>query len=127
MPSIDRVALRGALGMAAMVPLSTPAMASEARLVSCAPVDCLQLSGRRADAATPVLINDHVVAVQGNKRWRVRLPVATIRAWSTPHARSVRVTMPDPSGGEPIAEEAVLPIGLLGPRIDLAALIVRVR
>lgn len=91
------------------------------RLVSCGAEDCLLVTGRRADKGSPVSINGHVVAVEGGRSWRARLPLATVRAWSTPYARSVTVT----TGPTDSMAEASLPIGLLGHVTNLAALVVR--
>lgn len=101
------------------------APAPHTRLVKCGTETCLLLSGHRADAAAPVSINDHVVAVSGGRSWRARLPLETVRAWSAPHARSIAVAVirPDGSADKPVA--ASLPIGLLGHVTDLAALVVR--
>ncbi|MEH3036252.1 MAG: hypothetical protein PGN23_07135 [Sphingomonas adhaesiva] len=119
-----------ALFVAAFLPAPLPAAASaapQAKLVSCEPVDCLQVSGTRASSDAAVLINGHEVAVEGGRRWRVRLPVATVRDWSSPRARTIRVTLATPAQDRVTEHEADLPIGLLGGRIDLAALVVRLR
>lgn len=112
--------------LAAFLPGAAMA-APQARLVSCEPVDCLQVSGTRASRDTAVLINGHAVDVDGGRRWRVRLPVETLRAWSRPRARTLRVTLATPTGDLAQEHEADLPIGLLGGPIDLAALVVRLR
>ena len=84
--------------------------------------DCLLVSGRRASADAQVFINDHPVAVEG-----VRLPLDTLRAWSPSRARTLSVTTADRGGdGAATTQLADLPIGLLGHRIDLAMLTVRV-
>jgi hypothetical protein len=49
------------------------------------------------------------------------LPVATVRAWSEPFARTIEVS----TAG--VAEDADLPIGLLGRAENLAMVIVRVK
>lgn len=101
--------------------------APQAKLVSCEPVDCLQVSGTRASRDTAVLINGHAVDVDGATRWRVRLPVETVRGWSVPRARTIRITLATPATDSAVEQEADLPIGLLGGRIDLASLVVRLR
>lgn len=118
------LALAGLLLAAAAVPAAAAAE-PQARLVSCEPVDCLQVSGTRASPDTAVLINGHAVAVEGGRRWRVRLPVETVRDWSSPRARTIRVTLATRAFDRVRDEEADLPIGLLGGRIDLASLVVR--
>ncbi len=122
MRSIDLAALLAA----ALLPAAASA-APQAKLVSCEPVDCLQVSGTRASPDAAVLINGHEVAVEGGRRWRVRLPVATVRDWSSPRARTIRVTLTTPAQDRTIDHDTDLPVGLLGGRIDLAALVVRLR
>ncbi|HEX7857164.1 MAG TPA: hypothetical protein VF503_26070 [Sphingobium sp.] len=110
--------------------LATTAMAAPApntRLVSCGPETCLVVTGHRASVTSRVSINDNVVAVEGGRSWRVRLPLATVRAWSAPFARSIAVAVAQPDGLVEASTEAELPIGLLGHRTDLAALVVRAR
>lgn len=99
------------LGAAAMgASLSMPAFAAEAlstRLVSCGEESCLLVSGTRTDANALVAINGRVVAVEGARKWRVRVPVNTLRQWSAPSARTIVVSI----AGVP--DEADLPIGML--------------
>lgn len=104
--------------------VSAPAVAARepvTRLVACGTQNCLLVSGQRADSAAPVSINGHVVATEGARKWRVRVPVATIRAWSALHARTISVTVAD------VSHEASLPVGMLGPSRELAMLVVRVK
>jgi hypothetical protein len=115
--------LRICIGLAVSL-LSTAAVASPApatRLVSCESDSCLLVTGHRANSATPVSINGHVVAVEGGRSWKVRLPLATVRAWAEPYARSIDVT----DGTAETTAEASLPIGLLGHVTNLASLVVR--
>lgn len=100
---------------------ASAAPAPGARLVDCRPESCLLISGSRADVASTVSVNGHAVAVEGGTKWRVRLPVSAVRAWSAPRARTIMVSV----GG--VAAEADLPIGLLGHRSDLAMLVVRAK
>lgn len=112
------------LMLSPLLAMSAPALAADApstRLVACGSESCLLISGRRADAAAPIVVNGHAVAPEGGRRWRVRIPVATVRAWSPPYARSVSVRVAD------VAHEARLPIGMLGTSGDLAMLVVRVK
>ncbi|PZQ63103.1 MAG: hypothetical protein DI544_02740 [Sphingomonas taxi] len=124
MRSIERVA---AVLLAAAFVHAAASAAPRAKLVSDHPVDCLQVSGTRPSTAAAVLINGHPVAVDGGRHWRVRLPVETVRGWSRPGARTIRVTLATPAGGRAVEYETDLPVGLLGGRIDLAALVVRLR
>ena len=107
----------------ALATAATPALAGapEARLVRCGAASCLLVKGLRADVASAVTVNDHPVAVEGGRRWRARLPVAMVRAWSAPHARTLDVAV----AGE--AFETALPVGMLGRSKDLAMLVVRAR
>lgn len=128
MPSTDPFRWYGLAGAVTIALLPAPVLAeTSTRLVSCPSGDCLLVSGRRADPAVPVLLNGHAVTAEGGRKWRVRLPLDTLRRWSAARARTIRVTLPDPRTREDKHEEAPLPIGLLGDRIDLAALVVRVR
>lgn len=121
---------RGLLPIAGAAMLTAGGAAAEApraRLVSCPVADCLLVSGQRATADAPVRINDHPVAVEGGRRWRVRLSLDTLRAWSPSRARTISITTADrAAGGAATTQQADLPIGLLGHRIDLAMLTVRV-
>lgn len=121
------VGLLLATGAATLAAGGAAAEAPRARLVSYPVADCLLVSGRRASADAQVFINDHPVAVEGGRRWRVRLPLDTLRAWSPSRARTLSVTTADRGGdGAATTQLADLPIGLLGHRIDLAMLTVRV-
>jgi hypothetical protein len=71
-----------------------------------------------------VQINGHAVHVEGKQRWRVRLPLETVRSWSVPFARTIEVTLLDPSNPGEGSHKAKLPIGLLGHVSDLASLVV---
>lgn len=107
------------LGVILAAALATPAAAeTRARMIDCAAGSCLLVTGHRADAASTVSINGHAVAVQGTRRWRVSLPVETLREWSAPFARTIAVAVAD------IETHAVLPIGLLGHAENLAFLTV---
>lgn len=113
-----------ALAMLLACGVSAPAMAgakSDTRLVGCGAESCLLVTGRRHDAHSPVSINGHAVPVEGAHRWRAVVPVATVREWSAPFARTIIVAVGDTT------REASLPIGLLGHADDLAMLVVRVR
>lgn len=91
------------------------------RLVACGGQACLLIKGERPAPDAAVAINGHGVAVQGGRSWQLRLPLATLRAWSEPFAREVMIAT---AGKE---QAASLPIGLLGHTTDLAALDIRLR
>lgn len=113
-----------ALGIVIAAGLAAPASAApgaRTRLVECRSQTCLLVAGRRADAGATVRINGHEVPVEGGRKWRVRLPVDTVRAWSAPYARTIMVSTMKAT------EEVDLPIGMLGHREDLAMLVVRVK
>lgn len=99
----------------------------DARLVSCGGETCLRVSGHRDNVSSQVVINGHPVAVEGKRSWHVRLPLSTVRTWSELYARSIEVTLAHPDGRTESTADASLPIGLLGHRMNLAALIVRAR
>jgi len=122
-----RIRLAGLSAAIVLTGLSSTVEAAEptSRLVSCGTESCLLVTGHRSDTASPVSINDHRVAVEGGRSWRVRLPLDTVRTWSAPHARHVAVSVERPDGNVETAD-ASLPIGLLGHVTDLAALVVRV-
>lgn len=120
MPRLQTLALSMLLAAKITAPASA-ATAPSTRLVECGSTSCLLISGRREDAASTITINDHEVAVEGALKWRVRVPVETVRAWSPPYARTIAVSVAGAT------EEAELPIGLLGHAENLAMLIVRVK
>ena len=107
--------------------LATPATAASepsTRVVGCGSGSCLLVTGHRDNAASPVSINGHVVAVEGQRDWRARLPVETVRDWSLPLARTIEVSFIDAATGVATAMDADLPIGLLGHAENLAWLVV---
>lgn len=91
------------------------------RVVKCGVESCVQVSGWRTDAMAPVSLNGHAVAAEGARKWRVRVPVRTVRAWSEPYARTIAVSVAEAS------TETDLPIGLLGGTEKLAMLVVRAK
>lgn len=95
------------------------------RLVDCRSESCLLVTGYRDDATAPVSINGHVVPVEGTRKWRVRLPVETLRTWSAPYARTITVSVANRGARNDAAAD--LPIGLLGHVTDLAFLTVSVK
>lgn len=108
--------------IAAVAAGAAPAMAAPtARVVRCAASSCVEFSGDRPSKSTAVALNQHAVDVAGGRKWRVRVPVATVRDWSVPRARSVAVSVDDATYQVP------LPVGLLGQPQDLAMLVVRAK
>jgi hypothetical protein len=110
--------------------LASPAMAASepsTRLIRCGEQSCLQISGRRGDSAAIISINGHVVPVEGERRWRVRLPVEVVRQWSSPYARTIEVSLHDPETQRETIASVDLPIGLLGGKTELASLVISVR
>ena len=102
--------------------LATPATAeTRTRLVDCESGSCLLVTGYRASSTSVVTINGHDVAVQGARKWRVSLPIQTVRQWSAPYARKIMVAVDDGHF------QAALPIGLLGHVEDLAFLTVHAK
>ena len=119
-----------ALCAALAATVATPAWAAtepSARLVDCEAGSCLLVSGRRTHAASTVSINGHAVAVEGSRKWRATVPVATLRAWSAPFARTITVSTVDNRNRTEASTEAELPIGMLGYYENLAMLVVRVK
>jgi hypothetical protein len=114
------IALRLAV-MVLAVGFGSGAMAATTRLVACGDQPCLLIHGQRQQRDEPVVINGRTVAVEGGRSWHLRLPMATLRAWSAPYARSLAIATGQNQS------EASLPIGLLGHTTDLAALEVRAR
>lgn len=114
-------------GLTAAALAASPAAASEitTRVVGCAEGSCLQVTGRRADARAAVSINGHAVTANGTRKWRVRLPIETVREWSAPLARTITVSIRN--GGNQSDFETRLPIGLLGQKEDLAFLVVSIK
>ena len=107
--------------------LATPALADTApttRLVSCGAESCLLVTGRRAAPTADVRINGHAVEVQGKRKWRVQLPVKTVRSWSVPFARRIEVSSHDAGAQIDTLQHAELPIGLMGHVPDLASLVI---
>jgi hypothetical protein len=108
-----------AFGGILLAALATPAAAeTRMRLIDCEAGSCLLVTGHRADTASAVRINGHAVAARGARKWRVSIPMETLRQWSAPRARTITVSIAD-------AEiQVALPIGLLGHAENLAFLTV---
>lgn len=125
MPSVARLALAAPLlvwGAAASArPLATT------QIISCGDRDCLLVRGHRALTTSRIRINDRSIAPDGGRAWSVQLPVATLRSWSAPFARSIHVAVVDPAGTVEDSATVRLPIGMLGHDVELASLVVRAR
>lgn len=116
---ISRIGKALPFGAALAVMLATPAMGkTRTRLVDCEAGSCLLVTGHRADPASAVRINGHAVTAKGTRKWKVSVPVETLRNWSAPYARTITVSVAD------TRTRALLPIGLLGYDKDLAFLTV---
>lgn len=117
----------GAISIPSLASPATAASEPSTRLVRCAEQSCLQIRGHRDDPATIITVNGHVVPVEGEHSWRVRLPVDVVRQLSAPHARTIEVSLQDPETRHETVASADLPIGLLGGTTDLASLVISVR
>lgn len=121
---------RGFLVTAAMLAAllgASPALAESnghARIVACGSSDCLRVSGHRAGPDAQVRINGRAVRVDGARNWKVLLPVARVREWSKPGARSIAITTQSPGSVETAENQIDLPIGMLGSITELAYLVI---
>jgi hypothetical protein len=117
------VHLLGLVAAAALLPASVSAedgrIAASTKLQRCGDQTCLLIKGRRTDPTAAVLVQQHEVAVAGQRRWRVSLPLQTVQGWSAPFARSISIDIAGQDGG---AGRAKLPIGAFGHTTDLAFL-----
>src|SRR4051794_13707271 len=81
--------------------LTSPAIAApeaSSRLIRCGVESCLQVTGDRDDPTSIVHINGHAVPVEGERRWKISLPLEVVREWSAPNARTIEVSLADPEG-----------------------------
>ena len=129
-PSYSRARILGlaAIPVAGLVAgFSSPAYAAtepRTHVVACEAGSCLLVTGYRANAASAVSINGRAVPANGARKWRVSVPVATVRAWSAPFARTITVSVVDAETRSDATAEVDLPIGLLGQIENLASLVV---
>jgi hypothetical protein len=93
-------------------------------LVACEAGSCLLVTGRRPNAASAVSINGRMVSADGGRKWRVRVPVDTVREWSAPFARTITISVVDAETRTDATVGVDLPIGLLGQVENLALLVV---
>ena len=108
--------------------LATPLCASvshagsapRTELVRCGADSCLKVTGYRESVAETVILNGREVQAQGDRGWRVVLPVETIRQISEPLAQGIEVTLRNPETARETSVTADLPIGLLGDSSSLS-------
>jgi hypothetical protein len=113
---------------AAVVPSAVIAQpVASTRLISCGAESCLLIRGHRASPQATVRINGRPIEADGGRTWRVTLPLATVRDWSAPFARTVEVAIGEPTGASVEGEAVRLPVGLLARGVELASLTVRAR
>lgn len=123
-PSPSRSALVLACVLAAGGLAAPASAASDAstKLIRCGRQSCLLVSGHRDDPSAVISINGQPVSVEGQRSWRISVPVDTVRQWSAPYAREIEVSFRDPGTQRESADIVDLPIGLLGNVTDLASL-----
>ena len=129
LPSYSRARISGlaailAAGLAAG--FSAPACAAtepRTRVVACETGSCLLVTGRRTNTASMVSINGRTVSAEGARKWRVLVPVDTVRKWSAPFARTIVVSVVDAGTRTDATAEVDLPIGLLGQVEDLTLVV----
>lgn len=120
---VTRFAIAALLAAGATAaPAKSPATA---QLVTCDAGNCLLVRGHRASASAQVRINGRTIDPDGGRTWSVRVPVATLRSWSAPFARSIDVAVMDGTGTVEDSDTVRLPVGLLGHDVELASLVVR--
>ena len=112
------------LGLAMIAIPRSAVAAPKARLVHCGDATCLRISGRRPHAAVAVRVAGRPLMVEGNRSWRVTVPLATARDWAAVHGSTLTLTLTDARSGGESVERVALPPGALGKRIELANLIV---
>lgn len=120
------LACAGAVAVGALASPTAAAAEPRTKLVRCGQQSCLRITGHRDDATSIVSINGHAVSAEGERRWTVHLPVEVVRAWSTPNARTIEVSLGGAQGQQPAIASVDLPIGLLADRAVLAALVITV-
>lgn len=120
------LALVGAMAAAL---LTSPALAAEptSKLVRCGEQSCLRVAGYREDPTAVVWINGHAVDAEGERNWKVHLPLDVVREWSVPNARTIEVSLGDEDNQPEAGASVDLPIGLLADEAVLASLVLNVR
>ena len=120
------MALIGATIIASSASPTLAAVEPSSRLVHCGEESCVQISGHRDDPAVVVSVNGHAVSVEGDQRWKARLPVHVVREWSAGSAQTIQVALHDPETRNATVASVDLPIGLLGRMTDLSAMVISV-
>jgi len=113
------------LGLAMTPPPARAASAPQARLIHCGSDTCLRISGHRQRSAVAVRVGGQDLAVEGGRTWRVTVPLTTARAWLTSSGYALTLTLADTQAGTESKEAVALPPGALGPRVELASLVIR--
>ncbi len=70
-----------------------------------------------------MLVNGRSVAVEGDRRWQVHMPLDTLRNYADPHARSIEVSVGERPSRE-VVDQVKLPIGLLGNTTGMDSIVV---
>ena len=126
-PARARPASKTACFLLGLAIASTPESAiaaPKARLVLCGDATCIRISGHRPHAAVAVWAAGHHLVVEGDRSWRVTVPLATVRDWASAHDDTLTMTLVDARTGGESTEVVALPPGALGKRIELSSLIV---
>lgn len=113
------------LGLAMMAAPALSASVAQSRLVHCGRDTCLRISGRRSNPAVSIRIDGDALAVDGNRDWRVTVPLSTARIWARSSGSVLTLTSTDARGGTESRENVMLPPGAFGQRVELASLVVR--
>jgi hypothetical protein len=125
MPLVSRnLGLICAVAVAAAATPAAARPAATARLVTCDAGDCLLVRGHRSARQGVVRINQRAVTPSGGRSWQVQLPVATVRNWAAPFARTLSLEIADATGSIERREAVRLPVGLLGHNRELVSLVV---
>ena len=123
-PMMAMVRQWGMLMALAAATLPAQVQSATVKLTRCGAGDCLLVRGHRNSGQAIVRVNDRTVQASGGRSWRVRLPVATVRDWSAPFARTLSISVVEPAGSVEQTEAVRLPVGLLGHEVELASLVV---
>ena len=120
------LAFVGAIAAGTLAAPTTAAPEPSTKLVRCGEQSCLRVTGHRNDPTSIVHINGHAVAAEGERSWKVYLPLEVVREWSAPNAQTIDVSLGDPEGQRETIACVDLPIGLLANATTLAALVISV-
>ena len=114
--------LLGALAMGSVASPAWAEFAPRTELVRCGQESCVEISGYREDPAAIISLNGQDVVAEGASKWRIVLPVETVRQMSAPRARSLEVSLRNPETSRATSASARLPIGLLGDITSLTSI-----